>query len=142
ARLRFGLDHEGIAADDASLKILAREAAGSMRDAMSLLDQVIAWLGPGEKLVAEGVAKVLGVAAPEGLHRLAEALVDGDAASAVRIVGDLAGQGYDLPHTARDFLSHLRDLVIAKVASDPARLLDLGDEEVADVKALAARAEV
>ena len=141
-RLRFVLDHEGIAADDAALKILAREAAGSMRDAMSLLDQVIAWLGPGEKLAAEGVAKVLGVAEREVLHRLAEALITGDAGTAVRIVGDLANQGYDLPHTARDFLAHLRDLVIAKVADDPARLLDLADEEIADVKQLAARADV
>jgi DNA polymerase-3 subunit gamma/tau len=141
ARLRFVLDHEGIPADDAALKILAREAAGSMRDAMSLLDQVIAWLGPGEKLVAEGVAKVLGVAEREVLHRLAEALITGDAASALRIVGDLANQGYDLPHTARDFLSHLRDLVVAKVADDPARLLDLADDEIADVKQLVARAD-
>ncbi len=84
ARLRFVLDHEGIPADDAALKIVAREAAGSMRDAMSLLDQVIAWLGPGEKLSADGVAKVLGVADRVVLHRLAEALITGDAAAAVR----------------------------------------------------------
>jgi DNA polymerase-3 subunit gamma/tau len=141
ARLRFVIDHENIGADDAALKILAREAAGSMRDAMSLLDQVIAWLGPGEKLGAEGVAKVLGVADRVVLHRLAEAVVTGDASSAVGIVGDLANQGYDLPHTARDFLSHLRDLVVAKVADDPARLLDLADEELADVKELVGRAD-
>src|SRR5208282_4293540 len=142
ARLRFVLDHEGLQADDAALKILAREAAGSMRDAMSLLDQVIAWLGPGEKLSAEGVAKVLGVADRVVLHRLAEALITGDAAAALRIVGDLAQQGYDLPHTARDFLAHLRDLVVAKLSSDAGELLDLADEELADVKALAGRADV
>ncbi len=142
ARLRFVLDQEGIGADDGALKILAREAAGSMRDAMSLLDQVIAWLSEGERLTAEGVAKVLGVADSVVLHRLAEALVVGDAAAALRIVGELAQQGYDLPHTARDFLAHLRDLVVAKVADDPGRLLDLADEELADAKALAARADV
>jgi DNA polymerase-3 subunit gamma/tau len=142
ARLRFVLDQEGIAADDGALTILAREAAGSMRDAMSLLDQVIAWLTEGQKLTAEGVAKVLGVADSVVLHKLAEAVVVGDAAAALRIVGELAQQGYDLPHTARDFLAHLRDLVVAKVTDDPARLLDLADEELADVKALAARADV
>jgi DNA polymerase-3 subunit gamma/tau len=141
-RLRFVLDQEGIGADDAALKILAREAAGSMRDAMSLLDQVIAWLAPGEKLAAEGVAKVLGVADRVVLHRLAESLVVGDPGAAVRIVGELANSGYDLPHTARDFLAHLRDLVIAKVADDPARLLDLADEELADVRELSSRADV
>src|SRR4029077_8488169 len=102
ARLRYVLAEEKVAADDAAVKIIAREAAGSMRDAMSLLDQVIAWVGvESDRLTAEGVAKVRGVAEREVLHRLAEAVLVGDAAASVRIVGDLAQQGYDLPHTAR-----------------------------------------
>ncbi len=142
-RLRYVLDQEGVGAEDPAIAAIAREAAGSMRDAMSLLDQVIAWVGPGgEKLTAEGVARVLGVADRVVLHRLAEAVLDGNAGEAVRIVGDLAREGYDLPHVARDFLSHLRDLVIAKVSDNPAPLLDLADEEIGDVKALAARSSV
>ncbi|WP_437914519.1 DNA polymerase III subunit gamma/tau [Sorangium sp. So ce302] len=142
ARLRWVLDQEKIPADDPALSALAREAAGSMRDAMSLLDQVIAWVGTsGDRITAEGVAKVLGVADRVVLHRLAGALVDGDPAACVRIVGELAQEGYDLPHVARDFLAHLRDLVVAKVCEDPAPLLDLADEEVADTRALAARAD-
>ncbi|MEP7124104.1 MAG: DNA polymerase III subunit gamma/tau, partial [Byssovorax sp.] len=141
-RMRFVLDQEKIGAEDGAISAVAREAAGSMRDAMSLLDQVIAWVGPGEKLTAEGVARVLGIADRVVLHRLAEAVLDGNAGEAVRIVGDLAREGYDLPHVARDFLSHLRDLVIAKVSDDPAPLLDLADEEIGDVKALAARSSV
>ncbi|AGP33423.1 DNA polymerase III subunit gamma/tau [Sorangium cellulosum] len=142
ARLRWVLEQEKIPADDPALSALAREAAGSMRDAMSLLDQVIAWVGTsGDRITAEGVAKVLGVADRVVLHRLAEALVDGDPAACVRIVGELAQEGYDLPHVARDFLAHLRDLVVAKVCDDPAPLLDLADEEVADARALAARAD-
>ncbi len=142
-RLRYVLDQEGVGAEDPAIAAIAREAAGSMRDAMSLLDQVIAWVGSGgEKLTAEGVARALGVADRVVLHRLAEAVLDGNAGEAVRIVGDLAREGYDLPHVARDFLSHLRDLVIAKVSDDPAPLLDLADEEIGDVKALAARSNV
>ncbi|MRG93937.1 DNA polymerase III subunit gamma/tau [Polyangium spumosum] len=142
ARLRFVLEQEGVGFEDAALSIIAREAAGSMRDAMSLLDQVLAWVGvDGEKLTAEGVARVLGVADRSVLHGLAAALVDGDAEACLRTVGDLASQGYDLPHVARDFLAHLRDLVVAKVSNDPSGLLDLADRELADVKALAARAD-
>ena len=142
ARLRFVLEQEGVGFEDAALSIIAREAAGSMRDAMSLLDQVLAWVGvDGEKLTAEGVARVLGVADRSVLHALAAALVDGDAEACLRTVGDLAYQGYDLPHVARDFLAHLRDLVVAKVATDPSGLLDLADRELADVRALAARAD-
>jgi DNA polymerase-3 subunit gamma/tau len=143
ARLRYVLEKENIQAEDGAVKIIAREAAGSMRDAMSLLDQVIAWVGvESDKLTAEGVAKVLGVADRVVLHRLAEAVLTGDAAACVQTVGDLAQQGYDLPHTARDFLSHLRDLVIAKIAANPGSLLDLADEELADVKELTARTDV
>ncbi len=141
-RLRWVLAQEKVLAEDSAVTAIAREAAGSMRDAMSLLDQVIAWVGTeGDKLTGEGVAKVLGVADREVLHRLAESVLAGNAGEAVRIVGQLAREGYDLPHVARDFLAHLRDLVIAKISPDPGPLLDLADAEVADVKALVAHAE-
>ena len=78
-RLRYVLEQEKIEADDAALGVVAREAAGSMRDAMSLLDQVIAW--GGDKLTGDDVARVLGVASRKVLHELAGALVRGDAGS-------------------------------------------------------------
>jgi DNA polymerase-3 subunit gamma/tau len=141
-RLRWVLAQEKVQAEDSAVTAIAREAAGSMRDAMSLLDQVIAWVGTeGDKLTGEGVAKVLGVADREVLHRLAESVLAGNAGECVRIVGQLAREGYDLPHVARDFLAHLRDLVIAKISPDPGPLLDLADAEVADVKALVAHAD-
>jgi DNA polymerase-3 subunit gamma/tau len=142
-RLRWVLEQEGVAADDAAVATLAREAAGSMRDAMSLLDQVIAWVGAsGERLTADGVAKVLGVAERTVLHRMAAAVLSGDAAVCIAIVEELSREGYDLPHVARDFLAHLRDLVVVKVCADPGPLLEIADAEVADVKALAASAEI
>ncbi len=142
ARLKFVLEQENVAFEDAALSVIAREAAGSMRDGMSLLDQVLAWVGiDGDKLTAEGVARVLGVADRTVLHALAAALVDGDGHTCLRTINDLAQQGYDLPHVARDFLAHLRDLVVAKVSKDPTGLLDLADSEAADVLALAKRAD-
>jgi DNA polymerase-3 subunit gamma/tau len=139
-RLREVLAKESIVADDLSLATLAREAAGSMRDAMSLLDQVIAFSG--EKLTGEDVARVLGVPSRSVLHDLAAALVGGDAPTCLQRVDDLAGQGFDLAHVARDFLRHLRNLVVAKVCGDGARaLLDLADEEVRDVHELAGRTD-
>ena len=141
-RLKWVLVQEKIAAEDAAVATIAREAAGSMRDAMSLLDQVIAWVGTaGDKLTAEGVARVLGVADRQVLHRLAGALVDGDPGACVRIVGELAAEGYDIPHVAKNILSQLRDLAVAKVCEEPEKLLDLAPEEIADVRALASRAD-
>ncbi|MEO7034511.1 MAG: DNA polymerase III subunit gamma/tau, partial [Polyangiaceae bacterium] len=134
-RLRYVLEQEKIASDDAALGVIAREAAGSMRDAMSLLDQVIAW--GGATLTGEDVARVLGVASRKVLHDIAGALVRGEAALALNVIAEVSNQGYDTAHVARDVLGLLRDLVVAKVCKEPATLLDLADEEVRDVAALA-----
>jgi DNA polymerase-3 subunit gamma/tau len=134
-RLRYVLGEEKVSADDAAISLISREAAGSMRDAMSLLDQVIAW--GGEELRGEEVARVLGVASRSVLFQLAGALTAGDAERCLRIVADLTEQGYDLAHAARDLLAILRDLVVAKVCADPGTLLDMPDQEVKDVFELA-----
>jgi DNA polymerase III subunit gamma/tau len=126
-RVRYVLGEEKIEADDTAINLVAREAAGSMRDAMSLLDQAIAW--GGEKLIGEEVAKVLGVASRGALQELASALVNGDAEQCLHIAGQLVEQGYEVSTLARDTLSHLRDLVVAKICKDPGNLLDLSDHE-------------
>jgi len=144
-RLREVLANEAIAADDAAVAVLAREAAGSMRDAMSLLDQVIAFSGA--SLTGDDVARVLGVADRKVLHELAAALVDGDAATCLGVVDRVSQQGFDLAHVAKDVLRYLRDLVVAKVAVDgpddkrARELLDLADEEAKDVFALSSRTD-
>jgi DNA polymerase-3 subunit gamma/tau len=138
-RLRHVLTTEKIPADDAALAILAREAAGSMRDAMSLLDQVIAWND--QKLDGDSVSRVLGVASRKVLHDLAAALVGGDASRCLGIVADLSNQGYDIATVARDLLALLRDLVISKVCKEPGELLDLADEERKDVLDLAGKSD-
>ena len=138
-RLRHVLEAEKIEADDAAVALIAREAAGSLRDGMSLLDQAIAW--GGDKLVGTEVSRVLGVAARSVIHQIAKGLLSGDAAACLGIVADLADQGYDVVQVARGILAELRDLVVAKVCREPDRLLDLADEENAEVKALAASAD-
>jgi DNA polymerase-3 subunit gamma/tau len=151
-RLETVLANEKIEADGVAVQVLAREAAGSMRDAMSLLDQVIAFSG--EKLSGDDVTRVLGVADRKILHELAAALVGGDAAACVHVVDRLASQGFDLTHVAKDVLRHLRNLVVAKVCAgaQPAPqagqsaptlrdLLDLADDEVRDVVELSGRTD-
>jgi DNA polymerase-3 subunit gamma/tau len=146
-RLEQVLAQEKIEAESAAVQLLAREAAGSMRDAMSLVDQVIAFSGA--KMTADDVTRVLGVADRTILHELAAALIGGDAAACLSIVERLAAQGFDLPNVSRDVLRHLRNLVVAKMCASQSvgigpslrEMLDLADEEVKDVVALAARAD-
>jgi DNA polymerase-3 subunit gamma/tau len=146
-RLAQVLSQESIRAEEDAIQIIAREAAGSTRDAMSLLDQVIAFSG--DKLTGDDVARVLGVADRTVLHDLSAALVDGNAAACLTMVDRLAQQGFDLTRVARDVLHQMRSLVVAKVCKEnpgndgPSlrELLDLADEETRDVTALASRAE-
>jgi DNA polymerase III subunit gamma/tau len=135
ARLDHVLAAEGIQADAAAISILSREAAGSMRDAMSLLDQVIAW--GGQSFSGEDVARVLGVASRSALLSIVGALVRGEAARCLSVVAELAEQGRDIGHVARDLLALLRDLVVSKVCPEPGALLDLPREEAKEVQALA-----
>ncbi len=134
-RLRWVLGQENSSADDIALGILARQAAGSMRDAMSLLDQVIAFRG--EQLTGDDVARVLGVASRGALLSLGRSLVEGDPEKCLSIVGSLADQGFDIPHVTKDILALLRDLVVARVCKSPNDLLDLADEEREEVIAIA-----
>jgi DNA polymerase-3 subunit gamma/tau len=130
-RLRHVLSRENIEAEDAGLSIIARQAAGSMRDAMSLLDQVIAWSN--QELSGDAVARVLGVASRRVLVDLGRALVDGDAEAALKLVEVVANQGFDMVHVARDLLALLRDAVVSAVCQHPEELIDLPEEEQAQV---------
>jgi DNA polymerase-3 subunit gamma/tau len=139
-RLKQVLEAEQITAEDTAVSVLAREAAGSMRDAMSLVDQVIAFSG--NKITERDVTQVLGVADRKVLHDLCGALVDGAADVVLRIIDTLAQQGFDMVHVARDVMASLRNVVVAKVSGEKGRdLLDLADEEVRDVMELSKRAE-
>jgi DNA polymerase-3 subunit gamma/tau len=125
-------------ADDSALRLIAREAGGSMRDAERMLETAIASL---DGRVAEGdVAGILGVASRSRVIALAEAIIDKDAAAALRIVRELHERGANLEALGRDLLETLRNLAIAKLpdgnnAQSP--LADLPDQEAAELCRLA-----
>ena len=138
-RLSYVLQQEGLTAEEGALQILARESAGSMRDGMSLLDQVIAWSG-GDAITTAAVARALGVAETAALMGLVRALVSGDAARCLEIVHELTDSGHDVAHLSRDILGLLRDLVVARVAPTSRGLLALPEAEVAELKTIAGEA--
>src|SRR5580692_6940337 len=146
AHLEGVLAAEKIAADEDAVRLVARQAAGSVRDGLSLLDQAIAYVGS-EQLTAEVTADVLGVADRRLLVDLAGAAIDRDPAAALRLVARAVDRGVDLGELGRAFLGFLRDLeVVAAVTRaggsgrDPGDLIDGTPEELDEVRALAARA--
>ncbi|MCC6764124.1 MAG: DNA polymerase III subunit gamma/tau [Deltaproteobacteria bacterium] len=128
ARLKQIAADEKIETSDAALFALAREADGSMRDAQSLLDQVIVFAG---KTIGEAeVRAALGVADRSVLHRTTEAILARDPATCLQAVEELHRYGYEVGQFCRDLVRQLRNLTVAALFADAGMLTDLPDAEV------------
>jgi DNA polymerase-3 subunit gamma/tau len=138
-RVRHILAAEGLSADDHAIQIVAREAAGSMRDALTLLDQIVAFSDG--KLVGAEVATVLGIADRAALHDTVAALLRGDGAAVLGAIDMLATRGLDLLHFARSVVELLRDLVVLRTSGNETELVSLVDEERSKAAALAKEIE-
>ena len=125
------LDREGRPFEQEAAHLIARRAAGSVRDSMSLLGQVLA-LGcaPGEALTARMAREVLGLAGQEVMDRLLSALATHDTTGITVLVRELLAQGADMGFFLRELGSLWRDLFLIKQAGrDAAQELDLPQSE-------------
>ena len=116
-RLREIVTAEAAQADDAALELLARRAAGSMRDSQSLLEQVLSFSDG--NVTADGVHAMLGTADDERLHALAKAMSDRDAAAAIKQMDAAIDAGVDAGRLAEQLLGYFRDLMAVTVGCDP-----------------------
>mgnify|MGYP001191856009 FL=1 len=134
-RLRQIADAEGLQMSDRSLGLVARHGEGSMRDALSTLDQVIAFCG--ESIADDDVQALLGMVDRRLLLDTVDAFLQRDS----RRLLDLARQVDQLGHSLRQFVQELvellRGLIICKVVAEPEELLDLVDEELKELQKLA-----
>jgi DNA polymerase-3 subunit gamma/tau len=138
ARLEEIAKAEKVSLSKASLGALARESQGSLRDALTLLDQVLA-AGGGEVDDAQ-VADLLDLIDRRMLLAIASACVEGEAAAALEACGRAAEAGIDPRRLGGELLQTLRDLVVLRVAPD-AGLVEAGEEELEELRALAAASE-
>jgi DNA polymerase-3 subunit gamma/tau len=129
------LAKEKLAADEEAVRVIARQAAGSVRDGLSLLDQVIAYVGDA-KLTRDIVADVLGVADRRLLVELAGHVLARDAGATLRALARAADGGVDLGQLSRTFLGFLRDLEIVSRVKDAGDLVDATPDELREVEAL------
>jgi len=134
-RLAMICKEEKLEAEPEALRVLAREAEGSMRDALSLLDQVASFAGA--KISREQVVQILGLAQRRLLTELSAAILQGDSKRALELVDEIFGFGYDVRQFCRELIGHFRNLAVAKLANAPERLMDLTEDELGEVKAQA-----
>ena len=137
-RLKELASREDADADEAALRVIAREAGGSMRDAERMLETAIASATGGQVNEAE-VASALGVASRTTVFKIADAIVHKNAATALKLVRELATRGANLESLGRDILETFRNLALAKLPTDGGQspLDEIPDHEAAELKRIA-----
>jgi DNA polymerase-3 subunit gamma/tau len=113
AHLRQIAQREGVKIDDRALSYIVKASEGSMRDAQSLLDQIIAFSG--QEVVDEDVRDVLGFIPSEILDRTLDALADRDSKVLLENIGIVIDQGLNIQQYVREFIGRIRDLLVLKL---------------------------
>ncbi len=139
AHLRAIAAEEQVALEAGTPEAIARAATGSMRDALSILDQLVAY--GGGTISLEQVRNLLGATESQEVAALVDALIAGDLSGALHIVAAVAEQGADLRQFARDLVERLRALMLLKAGGDP-DLLDVTEDDMAALELQAAAGDL
>ena len=136
-RIQYVAGQEGLELDPAAAELLARGAGGGMRDALSLLDQAIAFCG--NRIDLEGVRTMLGIADPGSVRGLIEYVATGDAAGGLHLINDMVTSGADLRQLNSQLGEEWRALLLAGAGANVAALMDRSEEDAREISALAER---
>ena len=119
---------EGFEIAEESLGLIAREAGGSMRDGLSLLDQVMTCLqGP---ITHEQILDILGIIDRKFIFDLSESILKADISAALDLLDDIYDHGHDMKKLYADLLEHFRNLLVAAMGKKVNKLIDLPAGEV------------
>lgn len=121
SRLKFIAEQENLKIDNGAVSVIARMAEGSMRDALSLLEQARAYCG--DYIQDKEVRELLGVVPEDALQELVEAIHEGSAERALGLVHRFQREGRNLQHFCREAIRHMRNLLIARVCGADSELI-------------------
>jgi len=131
---------EGVEISRSGLEMVAREARGSVRDGLSLLDQLFSLAG--ESVSDDDIREVLGLVNQAALADLARALIASDLAACLAIVDRCMSGGVDVRRLHSDLLDYFRSLVVCRTVSEPGALLAVSDGELAVMREMVSGAEL
>ncbi len=132
ARLQELMDIEQIETEPQALKFIAKKADGSMRDALSLLDQCLAFY-MGEVLNYDNVLDVLGAVDVEVFRDMMQLLIAKDSMGCVRKLEEIVVSGKELGQFVTDFTWYMRNLLLVKTSDDVEEILDMSKENIAQL---------
>ena len=138
-RLRHVADQDGLTIEDRSLMALARASEGSMRDGLSLLDQIIAF--GGNTIRHEDLEALLGAVPQERVRAMIEAVIQQDSAKALQVIAALLDQGHDVRAYCADLVEYVRNMLVAAVVPSGPELRSLIEATEEDLMQLARDAE-
>ena len=134
SQLKRITQQENIEISTSGLALIAREAEGSMRDAESLLDQVLSFAGP--KVEDKHITEILGVIDRKIVFRAAKAIIEGSPKDCLEIVEQIYNYGNDIKEFYRALMDQFRDFLISLIIPE-GHLLEMSEEEKEETKALA-----
>jgi DNA polymerase-3 subunit gamma/tau len=134
-QLRDIVTKENISADEDSLALLAEAGDGSMRDALSILDQAIA--STSDRLTVESVRGLIGSAPAAALETVMQAVAESSSEKILVLVDELIGEGHSSTHFARQLVRFLRNVTVAKIAGKDSALLQISSDERARASRIA-----
>ncbi|MGA2457049.1 MAG: DNA polymerase III subunit gamma/tau [Terriglobales bacterium] len=134
-QLRDIVKKEKIPADEDALALLAEAGDGSMRDALSILDQAIA--STADHLTSDSVRSLIGSAPAAALETVMQAVAESSSEKILVLVDELIGEGHSPTHFARQLVRFLRNVTVAKIAGKDSALLQISSDERARVGRIA-----
>lgn len=132
-RMKDLMDAEHVEVEEKALRYIAKAADGSMRDALSILDQCIAFY-LGQKLTYDNVLEVLGAVDTDVFSRLLRSVIERDVSGVLDVVEELVMQGRELTQLTVDFTWYLRNLLLVKTSDNIEDVLDVSTENMMQLK--------
>src|SRR6266536_3991919 len=138
--LLYVSEQEHVRLERPAAELIARTAAGGMRDALSLLDQAIAYSG--EEISLAQVQSMLGLADPRAISSLITHIAEQDSSAVLHLIHELSEAGADLRQINAQVVEYWRALMLSKAGADAAAILDLTEDETHEVKQLSPHFEL
>ena len=137
-QMRMLAEKEGVSCEEKALRFVARQADGSMRDALSLLDQCFAFFS-GEELTYEKALSALGAVDTDVYGEILGYVIDGNAGRAMKLFSEMMERGREVGQFVNDFVWYLRNLLLVSSADDASELVDMSNEQMDVLSKLSAR---
>lgn len=128
-RLDYIVNQEGVKIEEEALNLIASRGEGSLRDAQSLLDQVISYAGDKE-ITLQDTNFILGVLPFERLVEFSDLIAQHKAREILSLIDEIAEAGYDLHQFIKDLRQHFRNMLLLKVVGKDVRFLELPEKQM------------